>query len=72
MMVYNTQNYWVLGLFLWKESKNPVILKLVRLIKMCLNETYRKVQTGKHMSDVFPIQNGLKQNVSLKLFFNLL
>jgi hypothetical protein len=37
-----------------------VSLKLVRLIKMCLNETYKysKVHTGKHVSDNFPIQNG--------------
>jgi hypothetical protein len=24
--------------------------KLVRLIKMCLNETYSKIRTGKHLS----------------------
>jgi hypothetical protein len=35
-------------------------MKLVRLIKMCLNETYSKVRIGKHLSDSFPIQNGLK------------
>jgi hypothetical protein len=35
--------------------------KLVRLIKMCLNETYSKVRIGKLLSDKFPIQNGLKQ-----------
>jgi hypothetical protein len=34
--------------------------KLVKLIKMCLNETYSKVSVGKHLSDKFPIQNGLK------------
>jgi hypothetical protein len=27
---------------------------------MCLNETYSEVCTGKHLSDNFPIQNGLK------------
>jgi hypothetical protein len=35
--------------------------KLVRLIKMCLNETYSKVHIDKLLSDKFPIQNGLKQ-----------
>jgi hypothetical protein len=35
-------------------------MKLVRLIKMCLNETNGKVQIGKHLSGSFPIQNGLK------------
>jgi hypothetical protein len=35
--------------------------KLVRLIKMCLNETYSKVHVGKLLSDKFPIQNGLKK-----------
>jgi hypothetical protein len=34
--------------------------KLVRLIKMCLNETYSKVRVGKLLSDKFLIQNGLK------------
>ena len=35
--------------------------KLVRLINMCLNETYGRVRVGNHLSDVFPIRNGLKQ-----------
>jgi hypothetical protein len=34
---------------------------------MCLNETYSKVRIGKHLSDSFPIQNGLKQK---PLLFN--
>jgi hypothetical protein len=33
---------------------------LVRLIKMCLNETYSKVRISNLLSDKFPIQNGLK------------
>jgi hypothetical protein len=46
-------------------------MKLVRLIKVCLNETYSKVCTGKHLSDAFPIQNGLKQgDVLSPLFLN--
>ena len=36
-------------------------MKLVRLIKMCLNETYSTVWVGKNFSDMFPIKNGLKQ-----------
>jgi hypothetical protein len=45
--------------------------KLVRLIKMCLNETYSKVCIGKLLSDKFPIQNGLKQGDALSpLLFN--
>jgi hypothetical protein len=42
-------------------------MKLVRLIKMCLNGTYTssKVRIGKHLSDSFPIQNGLKQGDAL-------
>jgi hypothetical protein len=39
--------------------------KLVGLIKMCLNETYSTVRTGKLQSDKFPIQNGLKQGDAL-------
>jgi hypothetical protein len=46
-------------------------MKLVRLIKICLNETYSKVCIGKHLSDSFPIQNGLKQGDALSaLLFN--
>jgi hypothetical protein len=48
-----------------------ILMKLVRLIKMCLNETYSKVHKGKHLSDSFPIQNGLKQGDALSpLLFN--
>jgi hypothetical protein len=51
-----------------------ISMKLVRLIKMCLNETYKcsKVCTGKHLSVNFPFQNGLKQGDALSpLLFNL-
>jgi hypothetical protein len=45
--------------------------KLVRLIKMCLNETYNKIRIGKHLSGAFPIKNGLKQGGALSpLLFN--
>jgi hypothetical protein len=48
-----------------------VPLKLVRLIKMCLNETYSKVRLGKHLSDSFPILNCLKHGDALPpLLFN--
>jgi hypothetical protein len=42
-----------------------VAMKLVRLIKMCLNETYSKIHIGKQLSDSFPIQSGLKQGDAL-------
>jgi hypothetical protein len=46
-------------------------MKRVRLIKMCLNETYSKVRLCKHLSYSFPIQNGLKQGDALSpLLFN--
>jgi hypothetical protein len=48
-----------------------VTMKLVRLIKMCLNKMYSKVRIGKHLSDNFPIQNVLKQVDALwPLLFN--
>jgi hypothetical protein len=40
-------------------------MKLVRLITMCLNETYCRDWVGKHLSDMFPIMNGLKQRDNL-------
>jgi hypothetical protein len=39
--------------------------KQVRLIKMCLNNTYSRVHTGKNLPNIFPIQNGLKQEAAL-------
>jgi hypothetical protein len=45
--------------------------KLVRPIKMCLTETYSRVQVGKNLSEMFPIGNGLKQrDVLSPLVFN--
>ena len=45
--------------------------KLVRLIKMCLTETYSRVRVGKNLSEMFPIRNGLKQGDALSpLLFN--
>ena len=45
--------------------------KLVRLIKMCLTETYNRVWVGKNLSEMFPIRNGLKQGDALSpLLFN--
>ena len=41
--------------------------KLLRLIKMCLTETYSRVRVGKNLSDMFPIRNGLKQGDALSL-----
>jgi hypothetical protein len=35
--------------------------KLVRLIKMCLTEMYRRVREGKNLSDMFPIRKGSKR-----------
>ena len=42
-------------------------MKLVTLIKMCLTETYSRVQVGKNLSNMFPIRNGLKQGDALLL-----
>ena len=36
-------------------------MKLVRLINMCLNKTFNRVWAGKHLCDLIPIKNGLKQ-----------
>jgi len=46
-------------------------MKLARLIKMCLNETCNTVQVGKHLCDMLPTRNGLKQIDALTpLVFN--
>jgi hypothetical protein len=47
-------------------------MKLVRIIKLCLNETYGGVRVGKNLSDTFPIRTGLKQGGALSpLFFSV-
>jgi len=47
-------------------------MSLVRLIKVCLLETYGRVRLGKNLSHTFPIRNGLKQgDVLSPLLFKL-
>jgi hypothetical protein len=41
-------------------SWSLVPLKLVTLIKMCVNEMYDEVYIGKYLSDMFPVHNDLK------------
>ena len=46
-------------------------MKLVRLIKKCLTETYSRVRVGKNLSDMLPVRNGLKQgDARSPLLFN--
>jgi len=46
-------------------------MKLVSLIKMCPNGSYKRVRVSKHLSDMFSITNGLKQGDALSpLLFN--
>ena len=46
-------------------------MNLIRLIKVCLTETYSTVQVGKNLSNMFPIRNGLNQGDALSpLLFN--
>jgi hypothetical protein len=60
----------------WEVLYNILIefcipVKLVRLLKMCMNETYSRVRVGRHLSDMFLMKNGLKQeDVLSPLLFN--
>jgi hypothetical protein len=48
-----------------------ISMKLVRIIKMCLNETYSKVRTDKRYVGCVSVQNGLKEGDALSpLLFN--
>jgi len=48
-----------------------ISMKLVRLIKVCLNETFSTVRVGKDLSDMLRIRNCLKQGEALSsLLFN--
>jgi hypothetical protein len=49
-----------------------VHMKLVGLIKIYVNKTYNKVRIRKHLSDMFPLQNGLtEEDALLQSLFNL-
>jgi hypothetical protein len=39
-----------------RREKVQILTVLLRIIEMCLNETYRKIHTAKHLSDTFPAQ----------------
>ena len=53
-------------------SEYGIPLKLVMLIKMCLNKIYNRVRVGEYLSDRFPINNGLKQGDALSpLLFSI-
>jgi len=46
-------------------------VKLERLLKVCINETYNRVRVGKRLCGEFPVKNGLKQGDALSpLRFN--
>jgi len=45
-------------------------IKLVKLIKMCLNETYSRVHVGERLSDMFPVEKCMKQECRLRVFGN--
>jgi hypothetical protein len=48
-----------------------ITMNLIRLIKTCLNEANCRIQVEKHLSQMFLIQNGLKQGDALSpLIFN--
>jgi hypothetical protein len=51
--------------------ESGILMKLVRIIKMCLNETRSRVLVGENLPDMFPIKNGLKQgDALLTMLFN--
>jgi hypothetical protein len=46
-------------------------MKLVGLIKLYLNENCSEVSIGRHLSEKFPTQNGLKQKEALQHRFRI-
>ena len=48
-----------------------ITVKIVRLIKMCLNETYSRVCVNKYLSVMFHMKNDFRQGDALSpLIFN--
>jgi hypothetical protein len=61
----------------WQEVLYNILIefgipiKLVRLIKMCLYKTSNRIRVYKHLYDIFPVKNVLKQGDALSpLLFN--
>ena len=46
-------------------------MKLVRLLKICLNATYSRVRVGNHLSHMFPIMKDLKKSCFSATSFHL-
>jgi len=40
-------------------------MKLMEIIKMCLNETCSRIRAGKNLSDIYPIKNILRKGDAL-------
>jgi len=56
-----------------REVFYNIPMKLVRISKVRLNETYTNVRICKNLSDTFPIPNGLNQGHGLSpMLFTLL
>ena len=53
-------------------SELLVFIKVYRLIKICLNETYTRILIGLCLCDTFPIQDGLEQDVFITILFPIL
>jgi hypothetical protein len=48
-----------------------ILVKLIRLMKMCLHDTENRDRAGEHFSDMLLIKNGLKHGDALsQLPFN--
>jgi len=52
-------------------SEFSILMKLVRLIKVYLNETYSRVRVGKDLSDVFRSRNGCFIAIAFQLYFRV-
>jgi hypothetical protein len=52
--------------------KFGVPTKLVRLIKLYLNETFREVRAGKHLSHKFPVENTIHKEMLYRYYFSTL
>ena len=47
-----------------------ILMRLVRLVKVYLTETYSRFRVGKNLSDMFPVRNYLKGDALSPLLFN--
>jgi len=70
LFIYSAYNSVGMEVFYSILIEFCILMKQVGLKKIRLIETFTLVRVGKHLSELFPIKNGLKHDALSPLLFN--